>query len=367
MKKVKFSECVEYMIKGPFGSDMKKSLYVPRGENTYKVYIQGNAIQKDQSLGDYYVSNSYFHEKLERFEVHPGDYIITCDGTLGKYIKLDENIERGVISSSLLLLKLKDTVIYDKYFELFWEYSMLGYLASQARNACLVHLPSAKVIGDVEILLPDLKYQIEFADRAFLVHSIIEKRTEELTLLDDLIKARFVEMFVSKNYPREELDSLSFGKGEYGAQSASVEYDPNRPRYVRITDINDDGSLNEDYVCSSNIEDDETYKLTYGDFCFARMGATVGKTYAYKSGNQIFAGYLIRYKLRLDKIIPEYLYEFTRLDEYWNWVLLNQSGAAQPGINAKKYGSLMVPVAPLGEQQKFTEFVKQVDKSKVVT
>ena len=61
MKKIKFSECVEYMIKGPFGSDMKKSLYVPKGDDTYKVYIQGNAIQKDQALGDYYVSEEYFH------------------------------------------------------------------------------------------------------------------------------------------------------------------------------------------------------------------------------------------------------------------------------------------------------------------
>ena len=69
---IKFSECVKYMIKGPFGSDMKKSLYVPKGRDTYKVYIQGNAIQKDEQLGDYYVSAEYFHEKLERFEVHPG-------------------------------------------------------------------------------------------------------------------------------------------------------------------------------------------------------------------------------------------------------------------------------------------------------
>ena len=218
-----------------------------------------------------------------------------------------------------------------------------------------------------KMLIPkrSLNEQKYIVDLLTKVVTLKEKRQQELDQLDNLIKARFVELFVSKNYPREDLDSLSFGKGEYGAQSASVEYDPDRPRYVRITDINDDGSLNEDYVCSSNIEDDETYKLTYGDFCFARMGATVGKTYAYKSGNQIFAGYLIRYKLRLDRIIPEYLYEFTRLDEYWNWVLLNQSGAAQPGINSKKYGSLLVPVAPLEEQQKFAEFVKQVDKSKV--
>lgn len=173
-------------------------------------------------------------------------------------------------------------------------------------------------------------------------------------------------MFVSKNYPREELDNLSYGKGEYGAQSASVEYNSSRPRYVRITDIKEDGSLNDDVVCSANVEDDKLYKLKYGDFCFARMGATVGKTYAYRGGNQIFAGYLIRYKLNLNRIIPEYLYEFTRLHEYRNWVSLNQSGAAQPGINAKKYGSLRIPVAPLEEQRVFAKFVEQVNKSKVV-
>lgn len=125
-----------------------------------------------------------------------------------------------------------------------------------------------------------------------------------------------------------------------------------------------DGALNDDVVCSANVEDDELYKLEYGDFCFARMGATVGKTYAYRGGNQIFAGYLIRYKLNLNRIIPEYLYEFTRLHEYRNWVSLNQSGAAQPGINAKKYGSLRIPVAPLEEQRVFAKFVGQVNKSK---
>ena len=103
----------------------------------------------------------------------------------------------------------------------------------------------------------------------------------------------------------------------------------------------------------------------YGDFLFARMGATVGKPYAYKSGNQIFAGYLIRYKLNLQRILPEYLFVYTQLEEYKKWVQLNQSGAAQPGINAKKYGSLLIPVAPLEEQKNFRYFVQRVDKSKL--
>ena len=154
------------------------------------------------------------------------------------------------------------------------------------------------------------------------------------------------------------------GKGEYGAQSASTEYDPKRPRYVRITDINDDGTLNDDVVVSINPDDDKQYRLEYGDFMFARMGATVGKTYAFISGNQIFAGYLIRYKLNQKLINPRYLFWYTKLDEYWNWVKLNQSGAAQPGINAQKYGALQIPVPPIELQEQFAAFVEQTDKSK---
>lgn len=171
-------------------------------------------------------------------------------------------------------------------------------------------------------------------------------------------------MFIEKRYPTASLDELSICGGEYGAQSSAIEYHPNRPRYVRITDINEDGSLNNDYASSANIKDDEQYRLKYGDFLFARMGATVGKTYAYTFGDQIYAGYLIRYRLNLEKILPEYLFAFTRLNCYWKWVSINQNGAAQPGINAKKYGSLYVPVPPIEEQKKFIELSQQIDKSK---
>ena len=177
--------------------------------------------------------------------------------------------------------------------------------------------------------------------------------------------SRFIEMFHNKGYPLKDIESISFNKGEYGAQSAASEYDINRPRYVRITDINDDGTLNDDLVSSSNLKDDDTYRLKYGDFLFARMGATVGKTYAYRSGNLIFAGYLIKFSLKTDIVLPEYLFAYTKTNEYLSWVKNNQSGAAQPGINAKKYGSLRVPVPPLDLQNQFADFVQQVDKSKL--
>ena len=220
-------------------------------------------------------------------------------------------------------------------------------------------------LTEAEILIPSIAEQENIVANISKANELISLRKEQLAKLDLLVKARFVELFIGKGYPTKTVDEVSLGKGEYGAQSASVEYDPARPRYVRITDINDDGTLNDDVVASINPADDEQYKLEYGDFMFARMGATVGKTYAFVEGNQIFAGYLIRYRLNREFIDPRYLYWYTRLDEYLNWVKLNQSGAAQPGINAKKYGSLQIPLSPIDKQNVFAAFVEQTDKSKL--
>ena len=220
-------------------------------------------------------------------------------------------------------------------------------------------------LSQISINIHELSEQHEITKVLDAISSIIEARKQQLQKLDELVIARFVELFIGKGYPTKTIDEVSLGKGEYVAQSAAIEYDPTRPRYVRITDINDDGTLNDDVVASINPDDDEQYRLEYGDFLFARMGATVGKTFAFIAGNQIFAGYLIRYKLNQKLINPRYLFWYTKLDEYWNWVKLNQSGAAQPGINAKKYGSLRIPVPPVAEQEQFAAFVEQADKSKV--
>ena len=221
-------------------------------------------------------------------------------------------------------------------------------------------------IDNIDIMeLPSLDRQKEVVTLFDRLNLILTQRKKQIDELDTLTKARFVEMF-GRRKNRRTLQELSIGKSGYGAASASVPYDSTRPRYVRITDINDNGTLNNDCVCSINKQDDINYKLKKGDFLFARMGATVGKTYYYRDGNQIYAGYLIRFKLDPEKLLPEYLYAYTQTDEYFDWVKLNQSGAAQPGINAHKYGSLQIPMASIKEQKEFVRFVSQVDKSKFV-
>ena len=162
----KFSDFTLKMLKGPFGSDMKKTLFVDKGPDTYKVYVQINAIQQDETLGDYYISKEYYDSKMHRFEVFPGEYLITCDGTLGKYIRLNDAMEPGVISPSMLSLRLNEDRIVPRFFETYWSLFILDHLITKTRNTALVHLPSAKVIGDVNIMIPDMEDQIRFAEMA---------------------------------------------------------------------------------------------------------------------------------------------------------------------------------------------------------
>ena len=321
----------------------------------------------DLTSTDKYINNT--KEYISRSAVKESGIKIIPANTVVMSFKL--SIGKTAILSEDMYSNEAIMAFHDKHVvELLPEYT---YYLIKAKNwnggsnrAVMGQTLNKATLSEIEVDVHTIDEQRKIVELLNLLGKIIYKRNTQLSKLEDILSARFVEMFNGKNYPREELENLSHGKGEYGAQSASVEYNSSRPRYVRITDIKEDGSLNDDFVCSANIEDDELYKLEYGDFCFARMGATVGKTYAYRGGNQIFAGYLIRYKLNLNRIIPEYLYEFTRLHEYRNWVSLNQSGAAQPGINAKKYGSLRIPVAPLEEQRVFAKFVGQVDKSKLL-
>lgn len=145
--------------------------------------------------------------------------------------------------------------------------------------------------------------------------------------------------------------------GEYGMSVSSKPYDG--IRYIRITDITDDGSLNDDYVSADINYIDDDYRLQKGDVLFARTGATVGKTLVYKEefGKCVYAGYLIRYRPNLSLVLPQFLFYCTHYQEYYNWVKNNQKAAAQPNISAKLYNGYEFPLPPLEEQHRIVSIL----------
>lgn len=303
-------------------------------------------------------SNTYTTENApEKYLVRNGDFLIGMDG----------NFEIVKWANGEALLNQRVCKIIPKSIKpdyLFYLLSpILKSIENKTHSTTVKHL-SAKELNKISFELPNGDQQSKIANELSNLHRMLTLKREALEGLDSLVKSRFIEMFGDKGFSEKPLAEYCFGNGAYGAQSASAPFQEGRPRYVRITDINDDGSLNDDVVCSINESDDMDYKLEYGDFLFARMGATVGKTYAFITGSQIYAGYCIRFKLDTSKINPRYLFWLTKQENYWRWVKENQSGAAQPGINAKKYGSLPVPNAPIDLQNQFASFVELIDKSR---
>jgi type I restriction enzyme S subunit len=208
--------------------------------------------------------------------------------------------------------------------------------------------------------VPEQRRIAEILDKA---DALLAKRRAALAQLDLLAQSIFLDMFGDpvtnpKGWPVAPLAELCSVAGEYGAGVASKAYDPALPRYVRITDITDTGQLTRDAVSPAGQPTEwESYSLEPGDVLFARSGATVGKTYLHREsdGRCVFAGYLIRFRTRPDRLSPEFLFQFTRTAAYRSWVDVRQRVVAQPNINAQQYGyELSVPCPPLELQERLT-------------
>lgn len=243
--------------------------------------------------------------------------------------------------------------------------TMIDLAASRATGANLPRLSPASLAA-FQIPLPSFDEQRRIA--AILDHAdaLRAKRRQVLAHLDALPKAIFHKMFAGGPWERVPLQEVSDGPGQYGASVSSTSHRPELPRYVRITDIDDSGRLNADVRSPAGPPEGwERHGLHDGDFLFARSGATVGKVYRYRDedGPCVYAGYLIRFRLRSDLIKPDFLMGFTRTEEYANWVAARQNVVAQPNINAKQYGQeLLVPVPDPAHQEEYVNQAERVRK-----
>lgn len=173
------------------------------------------------------------------------------------------------------------------------------------------------------------------------------------------VQSQFIEMFV--DVEKKPFVDVCISKGEYGSNSPADDYDGNI-RYVRITDITEEGNLNGVVVSPRKVE--EKYMLLQDDLLFARTGNTVGKTYLHKSGKMVFAGYLIRYRLNKKLMLPQFAFAYTHTNQYYDWVEKIKKVGAQPNISAAQYDSMPIPVPSMAKQIEFVAIAKQADKSK---
>ena len=244
-----------------------------------------------------------------------------------------------------------------------------------------------QAVGGVElrslpILLPPLKEQRAIASVLDSIDDAIE-RTDEVIASTEQLRDSLLHDLLTRGVPgwhSEWKDDPDLGTipadwavvrlGEvctppqYGAAAAACPFDPTLPRYVRITDITDDGRLRRDEIASAEPSAVEGFDLSSGDLLFARSGATVGKTYLYRAhdGPCVYAGYLIRFRPLGELALPEFLERCTRSQSYRRWVESMFRAGAQPNINATEYSSLLVPLPSLEEQEAVVRMLDSVER-----
>lgn len=175
-----------------------------------------------------------------------------------------------------------------------------------------------------------------------------------------------VSNFKYSAYP---LNRFLKGKPQYGAGEAGIPRENNNsPRYIRITDIDENGLLNDGIgVTAKNIE--EKYILNNNDILIARSGNTVGKSYIHKTAIVqepcFYAGYLIRFVIDDHQISPDFVFIFTKLPVFNDWVKVTQRVTGQPNINAEEYSNLPIPVPPVNIQQKIVKIYSKALQARV--
>jgi type I restriction enzyme S subunit len=226
-------------------------------------------------------------------------------------------------------------------------------------------------IRSFTLLCPSLKEQQAIANALSDIDSFITKLEQIIAKKRDIKQATMQRLLTGKQrlpgfsgeWIFKTLGHCLMETPAYGINAPAVPYQDNLPRYIRITDITEDGYFSTKKLSSVRTIDSEKYLLTDGDLVFARTGASVGKSYLYnsKDGHLAFAGFLIKVKPNPKYLLSNFLASYAKTHQYKNWVRLTSMRSGQPGINGNEYAQLPLQLPGLSEQCAIANILSDMD------
>ena len=185
--------------RGPFGSSIKKAFFVQKG---YKVYEQQNAIYDNPKLGNYYINEEKYNQLID-FAVYPGDFIISCSGTIGRISQIPDNVERGIINQALLKISIDHKLILSKYFIYMFQSAMFqDKVLKETRGSAMKNIASVKDIKLIPVRLPPFSEQYRIVDEIERLSSVADEVAkiveQSLTQAERLRKSILKKAFEGK-------------------------------------------------------------------------------------------------------------------------------------------------------------------------
>ena len=304
---------------------------------------------------------------------YPSDYVIDS-GSLLVGMDGEFNIARWKGGHALLNQRVCKITAKENVNEEYIRFALSKALKEIENRTAFVtvkHL-SAKELNQLEIDVPNYTTQTDIAKVLTQIESIISARQQQLQKLDELVKARFVEMFGT--YP---INPMGWETGTIRDIIADIRYGSSRPAvdggkypYLRMNNITYGGELDLSETKRIDIPDNELDKCTVqrGDVLFNRTNSKelVGKTCVYNRDEpMVLAGFVIRVRVT-ERVLSEFLSAFLNAD-FSKQMLFSmcKSAIGQANINAQEMQNIGIYFPPIELQREFVQFKEQVNKTKV--
>ena len=259
--------------------------------------------------------------------------------------------------------------VYNEYLYFFLK-SKTDYLNSLGRGATFKEI-SKSIVENIEIPLPEVNQQKEIAEKFKKLEQLISLRKQQLAKLDELVKARFVEMFGT--FPA---NPFRWSIGKIQDVVSDVRYGSSRPAveggkypYLRMNNITYSGELDLRDTKRIDIPDSELDKCTVrrGDVLFNRTNSKelVGKTCVYNRDElMVLAGFVIRVRIN-ERIRPEVLSAFLNMDFSKRMLIgMCKTAIGQANINAKELQNIDLYIPPIELQDQFVTLKNKIDQQK---
>ena len=330
---------------------------------------EGLPIIRIQDLtGNSYQANRYNGEYVPKYEVNYGDVLISWSASLGVYVWRGE---KALLNQHIFKVQF-DKAEVDKGFFVHQVEHILDNASGEAHGATMKHL-TKPVFDALPFYLPDIETQKNIAKELDGVSNLISLRKQQLSKLDELVKARFVEMFGdpirnTMNWPICELSeciefltSGSRGWAQYFTDEGEYFITIKNVKNCRITldDVQ--------HIIPPNNAEAKRTKVKEGDLLIS-ITADLGRTGVVTKEIAEHGGYINQHLtcIRLDQKTARPLYVAYYMESEagkCQFQSKNQS-AVKAGLNFNAINSLRFMLPPIELQDSFIEFIEQTDKSK---
>ena len=324
---------------------------------------EGLPIIRIQDLtGNSYDLGFYNGEYPERIEINDGDVLISWSASLGVYIW---NRGKALLNQHIFKVAFDKCDVNKQYFVFAVQYK-LREMESKTHGATMKHIVK-KDFDNTAIPFPSLVQQAQIAEVLEIASSIIDARQQELQKLDDLIKARFVEMFGDLKSNSKHWKKVSFT--ECAAIDTNMIHDfdgyENYP-HIGIDSIEKEtGRLSgyrtiaEDSVISGK------YLFTPLHIIYSKIRPNLNKV-ALPDFEGLCSADAYPILVNADVCTREYLGYTMRSSFFLEYILAFSNRTNLPKVNKAQVEGFSFPLPPMELQNQFAEFIKQIDKSKVI-